>query len=367
MTGQLGFKLLATGLVTLMLGLTGCITRPGTPAPRPGDEIVAAGQFFHTGTRVVLWLDPGGYDAYRVERRFSPIARSDWADSVTDNPALQTPNRYDLRNGLTEEERERVRGGGWDLPTLQQHVDQLVLHYDEAGTSRNCFKILQDSRGLSVHFLLDLDGTIYQTLDLKERARHATTINSRSVGVEIANLGAYASQGTNPFAEWYQPDGLGVTKLTIPARFGAQPELTPDFKGWPVRPDPVVGVIQGEKLEQYDFTPQQYEALIHLTAALCKIFPKLTCDYPHDSDGKLINHKLPDDVLKKYAGVLGHYHIQMNKVDPGPAFQWDYVINHARRLMQGDTAPINSVKAKGKVVPIGETDDNGKTNRQDGD
>ena len=50
------------------------MARPGSMStPRIGDEIVAAGQFVHTGTRVVLWMDPGGYDAYRVERRFSPL------------------------------------------------------------------------------------------------------------------------------------------------------------------------------------------------------------------------------------------------------------------------------------------------------
>jgi N-acetyl-anhydromuramyl-L-alanine amidase AmpD len=37
--------------------------------------------------------------------------------------------------------------------------------------------------------MLDLDGTIYQTLDLKERASHATIANSRSIGIEIANMG----------------------------------------------------------------------------------------------------------------------------------------------------------------------------------
>ena len=38
---------------------------PGAPSPpRAGDEIVIAGQFFHTGTKVVTWLDPGGFDGY---------------------------------------------------------------------------------------------------------------------------------------------------------------------------------------------------------------------------------------------------------------------------------------------------------------
>ena len=331
--------LLATAFVVVLAGLSSCATRPGTLAPRKGDEIVVAGQFFHTGTPVVLWMDPGGYDAYRVERRFSPLAESGWKDSEAEVPSLHSPNRYDLRRGLTDEEVERVRGGGWDLPTLQKYVDQFVLHYDDSGTSRNCFRTLQDDRGLSVHFLLDLDGTIYQTLDLKERAWHATTSNTRSVGVEIANIGAYPPQSDNPLATWYQPVTNGSTRITIPASLGEHPERTPNFVGHPARPDPVVGVVQGETLEQYDFTPQQYQALIRLTASLCRIFPKLKCDYPRDASGRVINHKLPDDQLKQYAGVIGHYQIQTNKIDPGPAFQWDYVINHARQLMDNHPAP----------------------------
>ena len=84
---------------------------------------------------------------------------------------------------------------------------------------------------------------------------------------------------------------------------------------------------------QYDFTPEQYRALIHLTAALCKVFPKIRCDYPRDASGHLARAKLPDDELSHYQGVLGHYHVQTNKVDPGPAFQWDHVINGAQELL----------------------------------
>ena len=98
--------------------LAGCTTpppRPGTLASRTGDEIVVAGQFFHTGTPVVLWMDPGGYDAYRVERRFAPFDQSSWETSHVAVAELKTPNRYGLRKAaaLTDEQIERVRGGGW--------------------------------------------------------------------------------------------------------------------------------------------------------------------------------------------------------------------------------------------------------------
>jgi len=164
---------------------------PGAHEPREGDEIIVAGQFFHTGTKVVLWMDAGGYDAYRVERRFSPIAQADWDDTRLHIDPPRTPNRYGMRaDKLNDAELERIRGGGWDLPLLQATVDQFVLHFDVEGLSRACFETLQDKRDLSVHFMLDLDGTIYQTMDLKERARHATSSNNRSIGVEIANKGA---------------------------------------------------------------------------------------------------------------------------------------------------------------------------------
>jgi N-acetyl-anhydromuramyl-L-alanine amidase AmpD len=331
---------------------TGCKTtsQPGVIAPRQGDEIVVAGQFVHTGTRVVLWMDPGGYDAYRVERRFSPIEKSGWEASQAEVKDLSWPNRYDLRRGgLTDEEIERVRGGGWDLPTLQKVVDQFVLHYDVAGTSRQCFRVLHDMRDLSVHFMLDLDGTIYQTLDLKERAWHATTSNSRSVGIEIANVGAYGADEKDPFAEWYAKEPGCQPRITIPAEFGDGGIRTKGFAGHPARPEPIVGTIQGRELTQYDFTPQQYQALIKLTASLSKIFPKIKCDYPRDAAGKLIPQKLPDDDLQNYQGVLGHFHIQTNKVDPGPAFQWDYVIDNARKLLNGGMSEATDQSSNGHL------------------
>jgi N-acetylmuramoyl-L-alanine amidase len=314
---------------------SGCLSHPeGRLESRKGDEIVAAGKFFHTGTKVVLWMDPGGYDAYRVERRFSPIEESGWDDSHLKMGLHAKPNRYGIRDqNLTAEQLERVRGGGWDLPTLQSNVDQFVLHFDVAGISRNCFKTLQDARDLSVHFMLDLDGTLYQTLDLKERAWHATSSNNRSVGIEIANIGAYGAKGRAPLDKWYKKDAKGRTILTIPAAAGPNPERTPNFAGRPPRRDEVAGKVQGGMLYQYDYTPQQYKTLAKLTATLCTIFPKITCDYPREADGKLMNHKLPADELTNYEGVLGHYHVQTDKVDPGPALQWDYVIGEARRLM----------------------------------
>ncbi len=326
----------AAAMGGLMLGLAGCCSMPRSRGwvPRQGDEIVVAGRLVHTGAPVVLWMDPGGYDAYRVERRFSPLEEADWEASRLKVKYLTSPNRYGMRRDpLTPEQIERVRGGGWDLATLREVVDQFVIHYDACGTSRRCFQVLHDMRGLSVHFLLDVDGTIYQTLDLKERAWHATTSNTRSVGIEIANIGAYPAGGRNPLADWYQPEAGGGVRLAFPARLGEAGIRTPGFVGRPARPQPVSGAIQGKELVQYDLTPEQYESLVRLTAALCRVFPKIRCDYPRDATGDLARLKLDDEALGRYQGLLGHFHIQTNKVDPGPAFQWDRVVERARRQL----------------------------------
>ncbi len=330
-------RVAALGNMALLAMVTLCGCRapafPGRPAPRTGDEIIVAGRFFHTGTRVVTWLDPGGYDAYRVERRFSPWARAEWETSRREIAALQTPNRYGLRReGLSEAELERFRGGGWELAALTSRVDQFVIHFDACGTSRRCFEVLHDRRGLSVHFLLDVDGTIYQTLDLKERAWHATTANTRSVGIEIAHIGAYPPDRAEPLAEWYSQDANGP-RLTLPPRFGDGGVRTPGFVGRPARPELVRGVVQGTELVQYDFTPEQYRALARLTATLCRVFPRLRCDYPRGPDGAVVPHQLPEAELARFQGVLGHWHVQRNKVDPGPAFQWERLIREVRALL----------------------------------
>lgn len=284
---------------------------------------------------MVLWTDPGGYDAYRVERRFGALTNADWKAMATGARSADSPNRYGQRKeGLSPEERERVRGGGWDLPLLQRVVDQFVLHYDACGTSRRCFEVLHDERGLSVHFLLDVDGTIYQTLDLKERAWHATTSNSRSVGIEIAQAGAASRSDPARLADWYE-DVEGRTTLRFPLSVQPTGIRTPGFVGHPARPGILEGRLQGQDLVQYDFTPEQYAALAKLTAALCRIFPRLTCDYPRDEHGDLVREKLPDDRLQAYTGLLGHFHIQTNKVDPGPAFDWERLRRAAQRARFG--------------------------------
>lgn len=235
------------------------------------NAIVIAGNRVPIDARVILWSDPGGFNGY-------------------ENGGVQT-----------FAERDRRRDGEWDLKMLQETIDQFVIHYDGAGSSAKCFEILKQ-RNLSVHFMIDVDGTIYQTLDVKERAWHATRANSRSVGVELASTGAY------------------------PVDDGASVEPDKAQEGM------VIGQVQGKLYRMQDFTPRQYASLIKLTAALCSALPRIACDYPRDRDGHVINHVLTEEQFQAHHGLIGHYHIQPEKQDPGPAFQWDRVARGARAL-----------------------------------
>ena len=78
----------------------------------------------------------------------------------------------------------------------------------------------------------------------------------------------------------------------------------------------------------------EYDALIRLTATLCKIFPQIKCDYPRDDKGQLIPGVLSQEKLDSYQGLIGHYHIQKNKTDPGPAFDWSRIVEGARAKMK---------------------------------
>ena len=60
---------------------------------------------------------------------------------------------------------------------LRKHVGErnpsfFVCHWDVCLSSKSCHKVLQ-KRGISVHFAIDNDGTIYQFMDMNDVAYHA--------------------------------------------------------------------------------------------------------------------------------------------------------------------------------------------------
>src|SRR5690606_29000870 len=175
-----------------------------------------------------------------------------------------------------------------DSPTLsaaQAVIRQFIVHHDGCPSAASCFNVLHNERGLSCHFLLDNDGTIYQTVDLAFMAFHAAGFNAGSVGVEMCNRG--------------------------------------DAKRWPdfyarrrQRRNVTTCRIHGHTYLAFHYTPQQYDALEALVRGLVRARPNLPAECPQESPGYQAWGVLPG--VQGYSGLLGHYHTTRRKWDPGP-------------------------------------------------
>lgn len=86
------------------------------------------------------------------------------------------------------------------LPTAvgTDRIRHLILHYtDTANVETARMMLTSPTRPVSVHYMVDVDGTIEQLVDEENRAWHAgqsfwqgdTDINSTSIGIEIVNDG----------------------------------------------------------------------------------------------------------------------------------------------------------------------------------
>lgn len=88
--------------------------------------------------------------------------------------------------------------------------DMLVLHYTAMETAKAaCDWLCAEEAEVSAHYLIDENGDVSQLVSEKDRAWHAgqsswhgeTDVNSRSVGIEIANKGHEAGCPAYPDAQ----------------------------------------------------------------------------------------------------------------------------------------------------------------------
>jgi len=258
-----------------------------------GTSIIVAGRPVEVGRPVVLWNDAEGFDGYAemcVESTYASKSK-----------CCQAPfKRYSQRRGM----KDRTLEG------LKKQVFQLVLHLDGCVNSRSCFYSMHDTPrpdggcGLSAHFMVDADGTIYQTLDLLESAWHAEQSNSYAIGVEICNRG---DAGRNELDR-------------LPAEYRTRP--VKDV------------VINGHTIHAFDFRPEQYLSVIALARALVRVLPEIKPIIP-ERDGHPLLETLPDPL--SFRGIVGHLHVdeQRHKWDPG-AFDWERLM----RALHGLQLPI---------------------------
>ena len=161
-------------------------------------------------------------------------------------------------------------------------------HWDVCLSAEACAKVL-NRRGVSVHFCIDNDGTIYQLLDTQHGAWHAGHWygNKKGIGVEISNAYYTKYQG------WYEKN-LGESRPVVP-------------KG--------EAVVHGRGLDEHlDFYPVQIEALKKLWKAL-HLGLGIPLEYPANRDGSLCTTVHPDVDGGDFEGFNNHYNFTRKKID----------------------------------------------------
>ena len=164
-----------------------------------------------------------------------------------------------------------------------------VNHWDVCLSSESCATIL-NKRGISVHFLIDNDGTIFQMLDTQHKAWHAGIPhyeggNTKGIGVEISN--AYYTK----YQDWYVRRGFGE------------------------RPLQEHGYVHGGTLKTFlDFYPVQLEALKALWKAV-HLGLKIPLGYPLNAQGSIETSVHRECERGTYHGICNHYNFTKNKID----------------------------------------------------
>ena len=170
----------------------------------------------------------------------------------------------------------------------ERKVTMFVNHWDVCLSSESCARVIK-KRGISVHFMVDNDGTIYQAMDTQHAAWQAgnRTVNHTSVGVEIAN--AYYQKYQN----WYKKNG-----------FGPRP-LWKDVE------------VHGRTLKPFlGFYDVQMEATAAIWKAIHDAYG-MPLECPRGSDGKMLTTVDPKVPSGDFEGVVHHFHVTKRKIDAG--------------------------------------------------
>ena len=175
---------------------------------------------------------------------------------------------------------------GFKRMTEKRDPSFFVCHWDVCLSSKSCYKVLEN-RGLSVHFLIDNDGTIYQTMDINDVAYHAgsRTWNNKSIGVEISN--AYYPK----HQDWYKRN------------VGEERPLITD------------AVVHGKKLDPFTgFYPQQLDALKALMRAVNKA-TGIPLQAPLDRSKSTNTTVSKKAASGRFEGFVSHNHLTNRKID----------------------------------------------------
>ena len=285
-------------------------------------NIVACEKTIDINSPVILWDSEGGLTCPNRRGRSACSQHN----SILNNDPPKLESEYSIENHDKAYEE------------LKNSVYQLIIHYDACYSSHHCHKVISESTFKGSHFYLDLDGTLYQTCDLYWKTNTAPADdkngNERSVHVEMSNLSWEALKSESEYHkvtsdQYRQKKGRWELSLSDQWKNLIR---TQNFHAYAARGFGKRGYfsrqINGKIVRMWDFTNEQYEALINLCIGINKILPRINLRVPYDKKNK----RTPLDRISNYStfkGILGHAHVQRGavegiscKYDPGSAFNW---------------------------------------------
>src|SRR5688572_4185374 len=247
-------------------------------------KIWIAGIGFEIDAKVVRWDEGPGFDGH-APRCINPSHPCGGGGVHPFSPYMGIPR---VRRIATRPALRSLK----DNPTLraaQSVLRHFVLHHDGCPSAATCFNVLHNERGLSCHFLIDNDGTIFQTIDLALAAWHAAQWNFGSIGVELCNYGDARAR-----PDYYSSGKHGQNR------------------------NEKVCKINGHKILAFDYTEAQYDSFAKLVRALQRLLPNIPLEYPQSSPGVQSWETLPEQASFGFSGYITHYHLTNQKWDPGP-------------------------------------------------
>ncbi len=244
-------------------------------------SIVIDGKAFDIGVRVVKWYDKGGFSGYGCK-------------SVTVREKDDRSEGYKVRR--IRGARFGKRKNGYDS------ITQFMFHHTggDGDGAKRVFNTLHNQRGLSVHFVIDDDGTVFQFLDPFAKAWHAGSHNNCSIGVEL-NLFPLVKKNPN-----YYSEKRNARTNNVEHNVGISTRHNKDYHCFmmpELQVDSAARLAAGVWAGLYDVTGNGRFA----TAPM----------FPAESDstsGFIAKGEVQD--AKDHIGLIGHFHATRRKIDP---------------------------------------------------
>jgi N-acetyl-anhydromuramyl-L-alanine amidase AmpD len=138
--------------------------------------------------------------------------------------------------------------------------------------------------------------------------------NMRSVGISLVNT---------------------MPNLTKKPNSPMYPLTHPRFAEMQKHPRPLSDLVEinGARVQSFGYTEAQWRSVLSVSRLLLRVFPTVKPDVPRRENGSVFNRALEEPLT--FSGFIGHHHVEIERWDPGPGFDWERLV----RALRPETEP----------------------------